>query len=53
MAHAFKITPAKSAFGNIKESIHQSDYIDRVKHKNSSCGRIKCPNATYHLIKII
>jgi len=42
MAHAFKITPAKSAFGNIKESIHQSDYIDRVKHKNSSCGRIKC-----------
>ena len=37
MAHAFKTIPAKPSFGVVKESLYQSDYIARLKSRNSFC----------------
>ena len=37
MAHAFKTIPAKPSFGVLKESVYQSDYIARLKSRNTFC----------------
>jgi hypothetical protein len=37
MAHAFKTIPAKPAFGNIREELYQSDYIEKKKKRIMNC----------------
>ena len=47
MAHAFKIIPAKPAFGTLKEVIFQSEYLKNKKSKRSFCtSETKCGRVT-------
>lgn len=39
MAHAFKTIQGKSSFGVVKESVYQSDYIARIKSRNTFCNK--------------
>ena len=47
MAHAFKVIPAKPAFGTLKQVVYQSDYLERKKAlrtvctSQANCGQIK------------
>jgi len=41
MAHAFKTIQGKSSFGVVKESVYQSDYIARIKSRNTFCDKKK------------
>jgi len=47
MAHAFKVIPAKPAFGTLKQVVFQSDYLSRKKAlrtvctSQANCGQIK------------
>ena len=47
MAHAFKVIPAKPAFGTLKQVVFQSDYLERKKAlrtvctSQANCGQIK------------
>jgi hypothetical protein len=48
MAHTFNVIPAKPAFGVVKESMYQSDYINRLKYKNTICDKSSCYNKSYY-----
>jgi len=55
MAHAFKIIPAKPAFGTLKEVIFQSEYLKNKKSKRSfctsesQCGRVTKADSYNHM----
>jgi hypothetical protein len=49
MAHAFKKISAKPTFGNLKQTIYQSDYINNKKSKLTYCNSATdvCKKITY------